>query len=82
MTGETQTYGEIDARLGNRKWARATGSACSLNQHAMVILCHRFLSDKGLGQYNGRINRKANLLEWESHNLFKTLFQLYRSFDI
>ena len=80
-TGETQTYGEIAARLGNGKWARAVGSACALNQHAMVIPCHRVLSAKGLGQYKWGINRKANLLEWERRNLFKPFFHLFRKFD-
>ena len=76
--GETQTYGEIAARLGNGKWARAVGSACALNQHAMVIPCHRVLSRKGLGKYKWGTNRKANLLEWERGNVVEPFFKLFR----
>ncbi|MEN9230468.1 MAG: methylated-DNA--[protein]-cysteine S-methyltransferase [Thermostichus sp. DG02_5_bins_236] len=39
--GETRTYGELAAQLGNLHGARAVGMANALNPIAIVIPCHR-----------------------------------------
>ncbi len=42
--GQTLTYGEIAAELGNAKLARAVGRALGSNPFAPVIPCHRALA--------------------------------------
>ena len=64
--GETTTYGEIAARLGKPRAARAVGSACRTNPVAMIVPCHRVLSGHGeLTGFNGGLERKRSLLELE-----------------
>ena len=41
--GETVSYGELAARAGNPKAARAVGSACARNPVPIVVPCHRVL---------------------------------------
>lgn len=45
--GETRTYGEIAASLGNPKAARAVGNACNKNPLLIIIPCHRVLGADG-----------------------------------
>ena len=42
--GQTRTYGEIAAELGDKRLARAVGQALGLNPFAPVIPCHRVLA--------------------------------------
>lgn len=66
--GQTLTYGEIAAQLGNPKAARAVGRAQATNPMPLVIPCHRVLGAdgglRGYGAANG-IETKAWLLELE-----------------
>ncbi len=60
--GTTQTYGEIAARLHSS--ARAVGNACRCNPIPLIIPCHRVVSAKGLGGYNGQVAVKGGLKDW------------------
>lgn len=45
--GQTRTYGELAAELGNKKMARAVGHSLGLNPFAPVVPCHRVLAAGG-----------------------------------
>ncbi len=64
--GETRTYQQIAAELGNTGGARAVGRACATNPVAVVVPCHRGLRrDGNLGGYRWGIERKQALLDQE-----------------
>ncbi len=64
--GETVTYGELAARAGNPRAARAVGTACARNPVPIVVPCHRVLPGSGgIGNYGGGPARKRALLELE-----------------
>jgi methylated-DNA-[protein]-cysteine S-methyltransferase len=64
--GQTIRYGELAARAGNPKAARAAGTACATNPIPIVVPCHRVLpSTGGVGNYGGGAPRKVALLELE-----------------
>src|SRR6185437_9803892 len=66
--GETITYGEIAARLGDPAAARAVGEAMGRNPFGIVVPCHRVLAAGGkLGGFsaNGGVQTKLKLLEIE-----------------
>lgn len=48
--GQTRTYGEIAAELGDKHLARAVGQALGFNPFAPVVPCHRVLA---AGQRSG-----------------------------
>jgi methylated-DNA-[protein]-cysteine S-methyltransferase len=65
--GDTQSYGQVAAAVGNPKAVRAVGTACATNPLPVVLPCHRVLrSDGSLGGYAGGAAAKAVLLELES----------------
>ncbi|HJQ27035.1 MAG TPA: methylated-DNA--[protein]-cysteine S-methyltransferase [Blastocatellia bacterium] len=64
--GETWSYAELAARIGNPRAVRAVGRANGRNCMAIVIPCHRVIrSDGNLCGYGGGIHRKQWLLEHE-----------------
>src|SRR5439155_19006095 len=64
--GETRSYGQIAAAIGQPGAARAVGQACSSNPVALVIPCHRALRNDGnLGGYAWGIERKQTLISAE-----------------
>ncbi|MBR2062235.1 MAG: methylated-DNA--[Anaerotignum sp.] len=64
--GETRTYGEIAAAVGNPKAARAVGMANNKNPIGIIIPCHRVVGANGkLVGYAGGMEKKAFLLELE-----------------
>ncbi len=64
--GETRSYGDIAAAIGNPKGQRAVGRACASNPVALVVPCHRALrEDGGLGGYRWGPERKEALLNHE-----------------
>ena len=64
--GQTASYGEIAARLGQPSAARAVGLANSLNPIAIVVPCHRVVGATGkLTGYAGGLARKRWLLDHE-----------------
>ena len=64
--GETRSYGQQAAMLGNPKASRAVGSANGANNIAVLIPCHRVIAaDGGLGGYAYGTEIKAELLRRE-----------------
>lgn len=64
--GQTRSYAQIAAAIGQPAAVRAVGSACGANPVAPIIPCHRVLrSDGSLGGYAWGLERKAALLELE-----------------
>ncbi|MCP5366358.1 MAG: bifunctional DNA-binding transcriptional regulator/O6-methylguanine-DNA methyltransferase Ada [Hyphomicrobiales bacterium] len=64
--GETRTYGEIAAQLGQPGAARAVGRACATNPVSLVVPCHRAVgSDGRLTGYRWGVDRKQALLARE-----------------
>ncbi len=50
-SGQTRTYGELAQALGTS--SRAVGNACRKNPYPLIVPCHRVVSAKGLGGYDG-----------------------------
>ena len=64
--GETRSYGQIAANLGNPNAFRAVARACATNPVALVNPCHRVIAADGkLSGYRWGIERKAKLLTLE-----------------
>src|SRR3954470_16122455 len=64
--GETRSYAEIAAAIGQPKAVRAVGTANGDNHVAVLIPCHRVIrSDGTLGGYAGGLDRKRQLLNTE-----------------
>jgi AraC family transcriptional regulator of adaptative response/methylated-DNA-[protein]-cysteine methyltransferase len=65
-SGETRSYGELAAALGNPKASRAVGGANGANNVAVLIPCHRVIASDGtLGGYAYGLAIKAELLRRE-----------------
>lgn len=64
--GETRSYAELAAAIGQPHAVRAVGRANGLNRIAIVIPCHRVINKGGgLGGYGGGLRRKEFLLDLE-----------------
>jgi len=64
--GETLSYGELAARLGVPKAARAIGRACGSNKLALLVPCHRIIREDGsLGGWRWGMEIKQQLLALE-----------------
>ena len=64
--GETRSYGQIAARLGNPKACRAVGMANHRNPVAVLVPCHRVVGKNGsLTGYAGGLDVKEGLLALE-----------------
>ena len=64
--GETISYGELAARVGDPTAARAVGAANGANPIVIVIPCHRVIGADGkLVGYGGGLWRKRTLLDLE-----------------
>lgn len=64
--GQTITYGELAARVGNPNASRAVGLANGRNPLSIVVPCHRVIGAGGkLTGYGGGLERKQALLELE-----------------
>jgi O-6-methylguanine DNA methyltransferase len=69
--GQTASYGDIAAAVGNPRAARAVGGVQANNPISFVIPCHRVISSDGsLHGYGGfgGVQSKAWLLDLESKN--------------
>ena len=61
--GRIVTYGEIAARIGSPRAARAVGQACGSNQVVLFVPCHRVVATQGkLGGFGGGPSLKKALL--------------------
>ena len=66
--GQTQSYGELAARVGSPGGARAVGLANRNNPLPILIPCHRVIGAKGtLTGYAGGVELKQKLLEHEKN---------------
>lgn len=64
--GETRTYAQIAAGLGQPTAYRAVARACATNPASIVIPCHRAIREDGtLAGYRWGLDRKQRLLETE-----------------
>ena len=64
--GQTRTYGQLAAELGNPGLAREVGGANGRNPLSIIVPCHRVLgADGGLVGYAGGLDRKRALLQLE-----------------
>lgn len=65
--GETRSYGEIAAIIGNPKASRAVGAANGRNPISIIVPCHRVIGSNGsLTGFGGGIERKEWLLAHEA----------------
>ncbi len=65
--GETQTYAQTAAKLGNPKAVRAVASAVAANPLAVAIPCHRIVrEDAKPSGYRWGLERKKRLLKREA----------------
>lgn len=65
--GETATYTQIAARIGQPAAVRAVASACAANPLAVVVPCHRVVrTDGSLSGYAWGVARKRTLLSREA----------------
>jgi methylated-DNA-[protein]-cysteine S-methyltransferase len=65
--GDTASYGEVAAAVGQPGAARAVGGANNRNPIAIVIPCHRVIGASGsLTGYGGGLPRKQRLLALEA----------------
>jgi AraC family transcriptional regulator of adaptative response/methylated-DNA-[protein]-cysteine methyltransferase len=64
--GETRTYSQVAAGMGEPRATRAVARACATNPVALVVPCHRVVGADGkLTGYRWGIERKRKLLEKE-----------------
>jgi AraC family transcriptional regulator of adaptative response/methylated-DNA-[protein]-cysteine methyltransferase len=64
--GETRSYAQVAAEIGQPTAVRAVARACASNPVAVVIPCHRVVgSDGKLTGYRWGVERKRRLLEFE-----------------
>lgn len=64
--GETRSYGDIAAQVGNKKACRAVGRANGRNPIGIFVPCHRVIGANGkLTGFAGGISTKEALLEIE-----------------
>ena len=67
--GETRSYAEIAAAIGNTKACRAVGLANNRNPLPIFIPCHRVIgSNQRLTGYRGGLALKRQLLELEQRH--------------
>ena len=65
--GKTCSYLSIAEAIGKPKANRAVTSAIGINPFTILIPCHRVLRSNGdLGGYNGGVEKKQWLLEFEN----------------
>jgi methylated-DNA-[protein]-cysteine S-methyltransferase len=67
--GETRSYGQLAAQLGNAKAMRAVGAANGRNPIPIIVPCHRVIGSSGkLTGFGGGLEVKARLLDLEAGN--------------
>ena len=63
--GECRSYKDIAIAIGQPTAYRAVAQALKRNPYMLIVPCHRIIASKGLGGYNGGIEIKKKLLEFE-----------------
>ena len=75
--GETRSYADIAAAVGQPNATRAVGTANGSNPVAVLVPCHRVIrSDGTLGGYAGGLERKRKLLAAEGVRTEQPAFDL------
>lgn len=70
--GETRSYGDIAAAVGNGRACRAVGGANNKNPISILIPCHRVIGANGaMVGYGGGMDMKTFLLALERTNIFR-----------
>lgn len=65
--GQTISYGELAARIGQPGAARAVGQVMARNPVPLIVPCHRVVAaGGGLGGFGGGLDRKRELLDLEA----------------
>ena len=65
--GQTRSYKDIAAQIGNPRACRAVGMANNRNPIVIIVPCHRVIGHSGdLTGYGGGLNAKQYLLELEN----------------
>jgi AraC family transcriptional regulator of adaptative response/methylated-DNA-[protein]-cysteine methyltransferase len=68
--GETRSYSQLAAALGNPKATRAVARACAMNRVAVLVPCHRVVGANGsLTGYRWGVERKRALLAGEKQGI-------------
>jgi methylated-DNA-[protein]-cysteine S-methyltransferase len=64
--GETRSYADLAAELGDRRLAQEVGQAVGRNPLSVIVPCHRVVGSRGqLTGYAGGLKRKQFLLRLE-----------------
>lgn len=64
--GETRTYAELAAMIGQPTAVRAAARACATNKVSLLVPCHRVVGrDASLTGYRWGVERKRRLLDFE-----------------
>ncbi len=67
--GQTRSYGQLAAELGQPGAARAVGNACGRNRLALIVPCHRVIREDGSpGGWRWGLQRKYALLQDEARH--------------
>lgn len=67
--GQTLSYGEVAARIGNPKGSRAVGMANNKNPIPIIVPCHRVIGKDGsLKGFGGGLEIKQQLLDLEKQS--------------
>jgi O-6-methylguanine DNA methyltransferase len=70
--GKVATYGDIAARIGRPRGARAVGQACGRNPIVLFIPCHRVVAaNGGLGGFGSGLSIKEALLKHEGVSVYQ-----------
>ena len=76
--GETRSYGQIAASLGDPKSVRAVGAANGRNPVSIIAPCHRVIgADGDLTGFAGGLDRKLILLRLEGREAVRTQPDLF-----
>ena len=68
--GETRSYGQIAAQIGNARAVRAVGAANAKNPISIIAPCHRVVGASGkLTGFAGGLGAKKLLLTLEAENM-------------
>ncbi|XP_020818349.1 uncharacterized protein LOC110191753 [Drosophila serrata] len=65
-SGETCTYSQLAERMGRPNAVRAVANAVAKNEVAILIPCHRIVSQNGATKYHWGSSLKQQLLTFES----------------
>jgi O-6-methylguanine DNA methyltransferase len=63
--GKTESYSQVAARIGRKGAQRAVAQIMKHNPYMIIVPCHRVVAKNSLGGYNGGIDIKKRLLEFE-----------------